>query len=839
MRRARYIGFLCGLLSTLFNAAGQEKISIYNPDFSSTYQGGWKVNGDSYFASNNLILTDDAQYKAGSAFWKRKLALQSNLSFSAYFEFKITKTTSRADGITFTIQQASNTAGTNGSGMGYFDLPGKSVAIEYDTYDNNSGTLGESDNHIAIDVNGNIHNRNRTDFTSSYPFQPSDPYVIQLDPNVLDLADGAVKYNWIDYDGVNNILEVRISNSPARPVEATMRITTLNLENTLAGGDVFFGFSAATGLFSEQQLINKFFLRNKFNPFGGNLNDGDFQQSTVDLLLTSSNNISCSQPSSVVTVVSSDQLNALSSVGLTFTLDQGQAEITPTTITTNEQTGTATFTVSNMTTPTVKIRATSTDGAFETIIITKTDIYLSGNFTSCVGGTTQLSTNDMTSGTWSSTNPAVASVSNTGVVSAKYLGGTTTISYTPIGGSTCAVSGTFEVQSISLSSTTNTLLYLPVTSNGSTLNVTTLANSGIPKSYKWYMNTINSKNGATLVATHNTSSTSDAFTTPVHPPGRYFYYCELETQKGCNTYSSYLTWIKLVNRQGLTAQGDKILYPTVNYVNADGEIKTTEGVDDQGKKFSIQTVPSLTSLAVSNITSTGFTAGASNVFDSGSSITEKGIVYSYLSSPTIDDSKEISSSTGSGTFTMSITNVFPSTRYFVRPYITNALGTYYGNQQIVNTTASTNTTAYRYYMWNIESIRTNPSAGGAVQVAEFNFITSGVTESWAGVSVTARGENAASSEDISKLIDGFTSTKWLDFSNSGTPITWVKFDFGAGNAKAFNGYKWYTANDEDSRDPVSWTLQGSNDGTNWTTLDSRTNYSVTNNRISQVGPFTY
>lgn len=820
----------------------QEKISIYNPNFSSTYRGGWKVNGDSYFGSTNtnLILTDDAQYQAGSAFWKRKLALQSNLSFSAYFEFKITTSTSRADGLTFTIQQYTNNWGTNGSGLGYLDLPGKSIAIEYDTYDNNSGNLGESNNHIAIDINGSLHNDDRSDDTFNYPYDTEEPYVKQLDQNELDLADGNIKYNWVDYDGLNNILEVRISNTPTRPATATMRITDLNLANTLSGGDVFFGFSAATGLFTEQHAITKFFLRNKFNPFGGNINDADYQQSTVDLALSKSNNISCVQPSAVVTVVSSDQLNALSSVGLTFTLDQGQAVISPTTISTNAQTGTASVTVSNMTSGSIVLRATSTDGAFETITINKTDVYISGNLTSCVGESVQLSTNDNTNGTWSSTNSAIASINNNGLVTAKYTAGATTISYTPVGGSNCAVTGTFEVQSLTFSSTTNNLIYTSTDNNSTQLNITLLEHSGTPKNYKWYKNNVNSKSGATLVTTHTTSDLTDTYITPNASTGRHYYYCDVETVKGCNTFSRYYTWMIMVNSKGITTNGNKILYPTVNYVDPDGNIQTNSGVNDEGKKFSINKIPSLSTINVSNITSNGFTLGANNIDDVENAITEKGIVYSLLSNPTIADNKIVSANAGSGNYTVTLSTANGSSTYYARPYITSALGTYYGEQVQATTLAGTiSPTGYRYYRWNITAIRTNPSESGAVQVAEFYFQLNGSDQTWTGVTVTARGDNASASEVPNNLIDGSTLTKWLDFRNTGSPITWVMFDFGAGNSKTFNGYKWSTANDEVSRDPVSWNIQGSNNGTTWTTLDTRTNVTVTNSRNSIVGPFTY
>ena len=34
-----------------------------------------------------------------------------------------------------------------------------------------------------------------------------------------------------------------------------------------------------------------------------------------------------------------------------------------------------------------------------------------------------------------------------------------------------------------------------------------------------------------------------------------------------------------------------------------------------------------------------------------------------------------------------------------------------------------------------------------------------------------------------------------------------------------SGYRWYTANDFDERDPAAWRLLGSNDGVNWIVID--------------------
>ena len=135
-------------------AAQKSGISIYCPDFSPTYQNGWQINNNATFITPNVLrLTEAVGNQKGSAFWKQKVALNADFSFSFFFTFKITPVTSQADGITFCIQQASNTAGTAGGGIGFARIPGKSIAIEYDTYPNQS----ENNNHIALDYNMLIH----------------------------------------------------------------------------------------------------------------------------------------------------------------------------------------------------------------------------------------------------------------------------------------------------------------------------------------------------------------------------------------------------------------------------------------------------------------------------------------------------------------------------------------------------------------------------------------------------------------------------------------------------------------------------------------------------------
>ncbi|WP_404825721.1 GH92 family glycosyl hydrolase [Plantactinospora soyae] len=81
--------------------------------------------------------------------------------------------------------------------------------------------------------------------------------------------------------------------------------------------------------------------------------------------------------------------------------------------------------------------------------------------------------------------------------------------------------------------------------------------------------------------------------------------------------------------------------------------------------------------------------------------------------------------------------------------------------------------------------------------------------------VTGSGENPPN-ETASRAVDQNISTKWLVFASSG----WIRVRLD--EPVAIVHYALTSANDAPERDPRSWTLQGSADGAEWTTLDSRT-----------------
>ncbi len=99
------------------------------------------------------------------------------------------------------------------------------------------------------------------------------------------------------------------------------------------------------------------------------------------------------------------------------------------------------------------------------------------------------------------------------------------------------------------------------------------------------------------------------------------------------------------------------------------------------------TSPTLTTTAVSDITSTTASSGGNITSDGGSAITARGVCWNTISGPTISNQKTTDGS-GSGSFTSNITGLTPSTKYYVRAYATNSEGTSYGNEIDFTTTLS-------------------------------------------------------------------------------------------------------------------------------------------------------
>jgi hypothetical protein len=89
--------------------------------------------------------------------------------------------------------------------------------------------------------------------------------------------------------------------------------------------------------------------------------------------------------------------------------------------------------------------------------------------------------------------------------------------------------------------------------------------------------------------------------------------------------------------------------------------------------------PSLTTTAVSEITTITAASGGNITSDGGESVTARGVCWGTTTKPTISNSKT-TDGTGTGSFSSSITALTSNTKYYVRAYGTNSVGTAYGNE---------------------------------------------------------------------------------------------------------------------------------------------------------------
>jgi hypothetical protein len=100
-------------------------------------------------------------------------------------------------------------------------------------------------------------------------------------------------------------------------------------------------------------------------------------------------------------------------------------------------------------------------------------------------------------------------------------------------------------------------------------------------------------------------------------------------------------------------------------------------------------LPQLTTNTITNITATTATCGGNITSDGGFEITARGIVWSTLRNPTIDNNKgKTNDGTGIGSFTANLTELTLNTTYYVRAYATNSVGIQYSNQVNFTTLSS-------------------------------------------------------------------------------------------------------------------------------------------------------
>ncbi len=315
-------------------------ITAVYPNFDSTNIQAFQLNGHATLAGDRLQLTEPIVLQTGTAWWQRRITLLDERSFSAYFTFEISQPgNGGADGMVFAIQTQSSGAGTVGGGMGYGGIP-NSVGIEFDTYFND--TVDPDGNHLGLNLNGSM-----TSLKTANP------------PGNLE---SGIWHVWVDYDGLSDLLEVRMDDTISRPVSAVLT-DTIDLAAAF-DPDVFVGFTAATGGSYERHEVLSFYFHNDYLPGGIIPGTHTYHQAPAQVTIAATPQIIPADGTTTSTI-SATALDVLGTplAGFSITFDTDLGAINPLTAISGPD-GVATAHLSSSTIGTANVRATAIGGAY-------------------------------------------------------------------------------------------------------------------------------------------------------------------------------------------------------------------------------------------------------------------------------------------------------------------------------------------------------------------------------------------------------------------------------------------------------------------------------------------
>lgn len=210
---------------------------------------------------NYIQLTSAIVNRAGAIWYADPLPVISG--FKTEFSFRMRSGSNNkcednslpgADGLAFVIQNFMPYAiGNIGGGIGYDGIP-NSVAIEFDTFSNDSTQIENffdpNGNHIAVQSNGRLENSSKH----------TSKTTLGINTNIIPLkTDGTVYYSLIIYTEKTKTLEIYLDTSKdfSEPVLVVNNFDLFNLLKLERGYRAYLGFTSATGCaFETHELLS-------------------------------------------------------------------------------------------------------------------------------------------------------------------------------------------------------------------------------------------------------------------------------------------------------------------------------------------------------------------------------------------------------------------------------------------------------------------------------------------------------------------------------------------------------------------------------------------------------
>jgi len=191
------------------------------------------VNGNAQVDGDQLVLTESLGDQVGTAFLRTRIP---SSEFRARFDVEISQSLNTgADGLTFALLASGDpgSLGGRGGGMGLSGLDG--FAVEFDTW---AGGTDPSANHLGL-----VHGQDVQEHFASADV-----------PVTLD--EGGIFHVSIFAEA--GTFSVSLASTDRNLPESTILVGTFP---EFPGGDVYFGFTAATGGASSRHAVDNFILQ--------------------------------------------------------------------------------------------------------------------------------------------------------------------------------------------------------------------------------------------------------------------------------------------------------------------------------------------------------------------------------------------------------------------------------------------------------------------------------------------------------------------------------------------------------------------------------------------------
>jgi uncharacterized protein (TIGR02145 family) len=190
----------------------------------------------------------------------------------------------------------------------------------------------------------------------------------------------------------------------------------------------------------------------------------------------------------------------------------------------------------------------------------------------------------------------------------------------------------------------------------------------------------------------------------------------------------------------------------------------------------------LSTLPIGNITSISATSGGNITANGGTSVTQRGVVWSTSPNPTTANSLS-NNGNGTGNYTSTLSGLAANTTYYVRAYAVNSAGTAYGNELSFTTGGGSN-------------IISTPGAGVTFNGYTYSSVVLGNGQEWMAENLrTATYRNGDPIPNVtgSSQWQSLTSGAWAHYNNDS------QYENPYGKL-----YNWYAVADPRNVCPTGW-----------------------------------